>query len=521
MSRPGAARRALAASLCATGLLVALLPGVAAARADGSVATTHSVQAGPSGAIISNGEDLVKAGDGCAVIRQGDQTISAGDCSHAPSSKRGANTPPTGATRANAPHTTGTPAPNGTTGTAPRAMPTTASLTDGTTSESTARTEDRLCPSSAPKDAVKATVERAVDGDTLQIDRKIEGTDRVRLSGVDTPELHGKNGRPEPYAGTAKNFTSDSLAGKSVLLAADKDKTDDYHRLLAYVWTTPGDGIMGRVKGMLGDGPTLFNRTLLDKGYAKVMTIPPNDRYASCFEAAQSAARSSGEGRWAAAGSTMPASTALTADPQPTDATTSPTTTMPPTSMQTTTAATSPSTDPETTSSPTTADETNVPDTSNTMSVPTTVAGTTSTQDATTVRQVTTPDTTNPTSASIVPTTPEPTATATTVATTSQEAPPVTQPEPAVQVAPAPAPPTLPDTWPPPAAGSPSVRAAPDTIPYQSLPVNTTPTGETQHLLPDTGGRSPVFLLLGAALVGAGLLIWRGRPNDYPESWRE
>ncbi|HEY6582571.1 MAG TPA: thermonuclease family protein [Rubrobacter sp.] len=43
----------------------------------------------------------------------------------------------------------------------------------------------------------------------------------------------------------------------------------------------------------------LFNRTLLEKGYAEVLTIEPNDLYAECFEAAESNARESGIGLWA------------------------------------------------------------------------------------------------------------------------------------------------------------------------------------------------------------------------------
>ena len=509
MSRAGTPRRVLASFLCVTGLLVAVLPG--AASADNTGVSGDGVQAGPGGAVIKDGQNLVKAGGGCALIVQGGHTVSAGDCSGGSASRPPATTPTAKAPTDHSPSkTTGATRPDPKTASTGVSTPapdtrTTTSLTNGTTSGQ-GKTEDQLCPSGPPKDALKAKVGRAVDGDTLQLDRKIDGKDRVRLIGVDTPELHGKNGDPEPYAEAAANFTSDQLKGKDVLLVPGKDNTDDYHRLLAYVWTTPGDGVIGTVKGMLGGGPALFNRTLVDKGYAKVMTIPPNDRYATCFEATERSARSAGEGRWGTSSSTMGATTVTNLDPTATTMSSTSTTLGPAATSQQ-------STNPAPTTSSTVVKPQEVTSLGRTSS-PTAPPTSATTNAGTSTTPSTIPSTTS---------TPAPTAT-TTSTTTSEQA---TQPVPTPRVEPLapqattqvdqPAPTSqqpLPDTWPPPASQSQPV-AAPSTIPYQSLPQSTTPTGETQRLLPNTGGRSPIFLLVGAALVGVGLLIWRGRPDEH------
>jgi micrococcal nuclease len=60
---------------------------------------------------------------------------------------------------------------------------------------------------------------------------------------------------------------------------------DPYGRSLAYVW--------------LPDG-RMLNRLLLERGYAQLLTIPPNVDNASAFAAAARAARRAGSGLWRA-----------------------------------------------------------------------------------------------------------------------------------------------------------------------------------------------------------------------------
>src|SRR5690606_33410536 len=84
----------------------------------------------------------------------------------------------------------------------------------------------------------QATVTRVVDGDTIDV-KYLAGAElpatRVRLIGVDTPEVHGQT---EAYGAEASAFTKEQLVGKTVWLERDVSETDRYGRALRYVWLT-------------------------------------------------------------------------------------------------------------------------------------------------------------------------------------------------------------------------------------------------------------------------------------------
>jgi micrococcal nuclease len=128
------------------------------------------------------------------------------------------------------------------------------------------------------------TVERVVDGDTIEVNPAVGGTQDVRLLGVDTPETVDPNEPVEPYGPEASAFTKQQLEGESVTLIFDQEKTDQYGRALAYV----------RISGQ---GET-FNETLLRQGYAQLYVVPPNDRYEVTFSRAQDQARLERQGIW-------------------------------------------------------------------------------------------------------------------------------------------------------------------------------------------------------------------------------
>ena len=158
---------------------------------------------------------------------------------------------------------------------------------EGSSSTNGKNSEGNACPAAPPEDAQPATVERAVDGDTLELKKPVDGYDRVRLIGVDTPELNKGEGEPKPYAEKAARFTAEALEGKDVLLEIGQDKEDPYARLLAYVWIEPKSG-----------EPELFNETLLSEGHARLMTVEPNDAYAGCFAGFEEKAREDNRGIW-------------------------------------------------------------------------------------------------------------------------------------------------------------------------------------------------------------------------------
>ena len=90
-------------------------------------------------------------------------------------------------------------------------------------------------------------VEWVIDGDTVDID--IGGREeRVRLIGIDTPELHTDAGGAECMAREALEFTAAELpAGTEVRLERDVVGRDDYGRLLAYVYRRADDVLINEL----------------------------------------------------------------------------------------------------------------------------------------------------------------------------------------------------------------------------------------------------------------------------------
>jgi micrococcal nuclease len=127
-------------------------------------------------------------------------------------------------------------------------------------------------------------VSKIVDGDTFWIDNGSEKGEKIRLIGVDAPESR-KTGRKEiGYFGKeSKGYLAKLLMGKKVRLELDLDPKDRYGRTLAYVY--------------LPD-QTFVNAELVKQGYAMVMTVPPNVKFADEFVKLQAEARENNRGLW-------------------------------------------------------------------------------------------------------------------------------------------------------------------------------------------------------------------------------
>jgi micrococcal nuclease len=132
--------------------------------------------------------------------------------------------------------------------------------------------------------ASNAVVVRAIDGDTIDV--KIRGhTERIRLIGVDTPETVKPNTPVQCYGPEASAFTKHLLsAGTQVRLVRDVEARDVYGRLLAYVYRS-SDGLF-------------VNLVLAADGYARPLTIPPNDSLEPAFAHAASTAEAAKKGLW-------------------------------------------------------------------------------------------------------------------------------------------------------------------------------------------------------------------------------
>jgi micrococcal nuclease len=117
------------------------------------------------------------------------------------------------------------------------------------------------------------------DGDTVSviINNKKE---KVRLIGIDAPEMGQR-----PWGEEAKRYLESILQNSKwkVRVEFDVEKTDQYGRVLAYIWTSD--------KG-------LINLMMIKSGYAMLYTVPPNVKYAEEFRKAQAEARKKRLGMW-------------------------------------------------------------------------------------------------------------------------------------------------------------------------------------------------------------------------------
>ncbi len=137
----------------------------------------------------------------------------------------------------------------------------------------------RMPVSPAARPGVARECLRVIDGDTIQLD----GGERVRLIGVDTPETVDPR-RPVQYFGKeASAFTRRMAEGKLVRLDFDDETRDRYGRTLAYVY--------------LEDG-TLLNAEIIRQGYGFAYTRFPF-RYQAEFVRLEREAREEGRGLWA------------------------------------------------------------------------------------------------------------------------------------------------------------------------------------------------------------------------------
>ena len=141
----------------------------------------------------------------------------------------------------------------------------------------------------------EAKVLSVVDGDTLKV--LLGGkTEKVRLVLVDTPETkHPKKG-VQFYGKEASAFTTRELTGKTVYLQKDVSERDRYGRLLAYVWTALPSSENPSKDEIL---KYCFNARLLQDGYARLATFPPDVKYVDVFRPLEASARERGAGLWA------------------------------------------------------------------------------------------------------------------------------------------------------------------------------------------------------------------------------
>jgi micrococcal nuclease len=128
------------------------------------------------------------------------------------------------------------------------------------------------------------TVVRVADGDTVTV-RFSDGVERrVRLIGVDAPEMDDPREEVAWRAFLSRRFAFHHLYRRSVRLTFDFSPLDDYGRVLAFLWV--GEGV-------------LFNELIIRRGFASAfLKYPFRKDFQDRFRSAAAAARKENLGFW-------------------------------------------------------------------------------------------------------------------------------------------------------------------------------------------------------------------------------
>jgi len=130
-------------------------------------------------------------------------------------------------------------------------------------------------------------VTSVTDGDTIRV--TIDGTStRVRLIGIDTPEVTDPRRPVQCFGQEASRRAHDLMDGTQVWLEYDpsQSRRDRYGRTLAYVWLSDAG---------------LVNETMVREGYAHEYTYDTAYKYRDAFRDAEQAARTAERGLWSPA----------------------------------------------------------------------------------------------------------------------------------------------------------------------------------------------------------------------------
>jgi micrococcal nuclease len=138
-------------------------------------------------------------------------------------------------------------------------------------------------PGDGPARISQATVQRVIDGDTIEV--ALDGTTQdVRYIGIDTPESVAPDQPVECFGERASTVNHRLVDGERLRLVLGAEHRDQYGRLLAYVYA----------------GKAFVNAELVRRGYARTLTIPPNTDHADLFDRLEREAAAAGRGLWGA-----------------------------------------------------------------------------------------------------------------------------------------------------------------------------------------------------------------------------
>jgi endonuclease YncB( thermonuclease family) len=128
----------------------------------------------------------------------------------------------------------------------------------------------------------KHIVAKVYDGDTIVL----KNGERVRLLGLNTPEIESRHRQGDPGGKPAKKWLKDRLQKGQVFLEYDQQQRDKYQRLLAHLFLPSGEHL---------------NESIIRFGLAVLTIIPPNLRYSDQLAKAEIDAQHHGRGIWSMA----------------------------------------------------------------------------------------------------------------------------------------------------------------------------------------------------------------------------
>lgn len=138
---------------------------------------------------------------------------------------------------------------------------------------------DRQTTSEVQENIESTTVTKVLDGDTVEI---ADGR-RVRYAGINAPE------KTKCFFDRAKAENEQLVLNKKIRLEKDASNRDKYGRLLRYIYVTDESG-----------QEIFVNDFLVRQGFARVLSIPPDLKFESQFNAAADEAKFQQRGLWSA-----------------------------------------------------------------------------------------------------------------------------------------------------------------------------------------------------------------------------
>jgi len=136
-----------------------------------------------------------------------------------------------------------------------------------------------LCPTNHIDEQV--TVRYVHDGDTLHL----RNGDKIRLIGINTPEVARKSHPAEPFANQARDRLRQLIKNNhhQLGLRMDAEHFDRYGRRLAHLYAQDGSSISAQ---------------LLQDGLATLLAVPPNLNGLDCYANTEAQAQQAGKGIW-------------------------------------------------------------------------------------------------------------------------------------------------------------------------------------------------------------------------------